>query len=180
MNIDLEKRHRALIRRFSIAARLFVFVLLNLASFLPLFDSSPYLVPNVSKLEFPVLRWDAFHFLHTATHSYVHEHEWAFLPGVAYTMRSWGLVQRLAGYAPANLLLMGMIGALACDTSQLLYSLSLHHLRSPKLAFLASLLSLIPTSPVTAYFAPYNEAFFAHFSYRGTSHIFLWASYSST
>lgn len=165
---SVETTHRTCLLRLSIAARLATFALLHLASRLPLFDASPILVPGISALELPLLRWDAFHFLHTASHGYVHENEWAFFPGVAYLMRTWGLLQRLAGQAPAHLLLMGMTGALACDTSQLLYALSLHHLRSPELAFLASALSLIPTSPVTAYFAPYNEPFFANFSYRGT------------
>lgn len=168
---SLETTHRTRLLRLSIAARLAAFALLHLASRLPLFDESPLLVPGISVLERPLLRWDAFHFLHTAEHGYVHEHEWAFLPGVAYLMRTWGLLQRLAGQTPAHLLLMGMAGALACDTSQLLYALSLHHLRSAELAFVASVLSLIPTSPVTAYFAPYNEPFFANFSYRGTQHV---------
>lgn len=167
MNSKIEERHRALLFRYSVAARLFVFLLLHLASaWLPLFDASPLLVQGINKLEFPLLRWDMFHFHHIAAHGYVYEHEWAFF-GVPYLMRYLALLQPSNKHGATNLLLMGMTAAIACESSQLLYSLSLYHLRSAHLAFLTSILSLIPTSPVIAYFAPYNEPFFTHFSYRG-------------
>ncbi|KAF8197959.1 glycosyltransferase family 76 protein [Pholiota molesta] len=166
--------------RYSIVARLFVFLLLHLASaWLPLFDASPLLVQGINKLEFPLLRWDMFHFHHIAAHGYVYEHEWAFF-GAPYLMRYLALLQPSNEHGATNLLLMGMTAAVACESSQLLYSLSLYHLRSAHLAFLTSILSLIPTSPVIAYFAPYNEPFFTHFSYRGmlccTRHEWLRAS----
>ncbi|KAF8972947.1 glycosyltransferase family 76 protein [Flammula alnicola] len=146
--MSLENDHRRLLFRLTLAVKLFFFLVLQAATLLPLFDASPLLVPN-TKPGRALLRWDTFHFLHIAEHGYVYEHEWAFTGSRAY------------------LLVGGMMVALACDNSQTLYSLSLHHLRSPELALLASLLSLIPTSPVTLYFAPYNEPCFTHFSYRG-------------
>ncbi|KAF9484473.1 mannosyltransferase [Pholiota conissans] len=159
-----EERHRALLFRYSIAVRLFSFALLHIAStWLPLFDASPLLVQDITTLEYPLLRWDAFHFHHIAAKGYVYEHEWAFFP----MMRALSLLQPSSLRGPKHLLLIGMTAALACDSSQLLYTLSLFHLRSADLAFLASVLSLIPTSPVTAYFVPINEPFFTHFSYRG-------------
>jgi phosphatidylinositol glycan class V len=110
-----------------------------------------------------LLRWDTFYFLHVAKHGYVYEHEWAFFPGPIY----------LTGYlfdggTLSHILLAALATVLACDTSQTLYSLSLHHLQSPALALSASLLSLLPTSPATLYFAPYSEPLFTYFSYQGT------------
>lgn len=134
----------------SVLVRLLVFVLLELsAAFLPLFDASPLLV-RLHPLLRPLLRWDLFHFTHIAQHSYAYEHEWAFFPALPLIIRS-----RLA------------ILAFLCDPSQLLYTLSLYHLPSPKHALLATLLSLLPSNPVTAYFAPYTEPFFTYFSYWG-------------
>ncbi|KAF8891684.1 GPI mannosyltransferase 2, partial [Infundibulicybe gibba] len=67
----------------------------------------------------------------------------------------------------SELLLGGALMVVACDSTRTLYHLSLHHLGSPSLAFLASVLSLFPSSPATLYFAPYTEPFFTYFSYRG-------------
>jgi hypothetical protein len=69
----------------------------------------------------------------------------------------------------SDLLLGGVAAAVTCDTTRTFYALSLHHLRSPQLAFLASLLSLLPSSPVTLQYAPYSEPFFTYFSYKGES-----------
>lgn len=149
----VQDKHRRLIFRLSILSRLLVFVLVHLsAHFLPLFDSSPVLVELFPLLR-PLFRWDVFHFSHIAHRSYVYEHEWAFFPGLPFIMRYDTLA----------------LAVLACDTSQMLYTLSLYHLPSPSHALLATLLSLLPSNPVTAYFAPYTEPFFNYFSYWGRS-----------
>jgi hypothetical protein len=149
----VQDKHRRLIFRLSILSRLLIFVLVHLsASLLPLFDSSPVLV-ELHPLLRPLFRWDVFHFSHIARHSYVYEHEWAFFPSLPFIMR----YDRLA------------LTVLACDSSQMLYTLSLYHLPSPSHALLATLLSLLPSNPVTAYFAPYTEPFFNYFSYWGMS-----------
>lgn len=146
-----DKHHRRLIFGISKLSRLLIFVLVHLsAHLLPLFDSSPVLV-ELHPLVRPLFRWDVFHFSHIARYSYVYEHEWAFFPGLPFIMR----FDRLA------------LAVLACDTSQMLYNLSLYHLPSPRHALLATLLSLLPSNPVTAYFAPYTERFFNYLSYWG-------------
>ncbi|KAF8160984.1 glycosyltransferase family 76 protein [Crassisporium funariophilum] len=159
--------HRTLIVTFTLLSKLFYFFVLQLSSKLPLFDASPLLL-SVSHPLRPFLRWDAFHFLHVAQHGYVYEHEWAFFPGSPLVMRySAAVIGRIAGESVSDFLLGGFLAALACDTSWTLYTLSLPILQSSNLALLATLLSLIPTSPVTLYFAPYSEPFFTYFSYRG-------------
>ncbi|KIM45160.1 glycosyltransferase family 76 protein [Hebeloma cylindrosporum] len=159
--------HRGLILRYALLSRLVFFVILQFAALLPLFDASPILVALPRPLR-PLLRWDAFHFLHVANHGYVYEHEWAFFPGSIYLIRYLGsILGHLTGFDASNFFSAGLLAVLACDTSQTLYALSLHHLQSPALALSASLLSLLPTSPATLYFAPYNEPFFTYFTYRG-------------
>ena len=149
----VEDKHRRLIFRLSIVARLLVFVLVHIsARLLPLFDASPVLL-NLHPLLRPLYRWDVFHFFHISQHFYVYEHEWAFFPALPFIIR----------YD------LGLLAVLACNTSQTLYSLSLYHLPSPNHALLATLLSLLPASPVTAYFAPYTEPFFTYLSYQGMS-----------
>jgi len=159
-----DKDHRRLIFRLSIFSRLLVFILIHLSAHsLPPFDSSPALV-ELHPLLRPLFRWDVFHFFHIAQHSHVYEHEWAFFSGLPFIMR----YDRLA------------LAVLACDTSQMLYTLSLYHLPSPSHALLATLLSLLPSNPVTVYFAPYTEPFFNYFSYWGmlccTRHQWVFAS----
>ncbi|PPQ89577.1 hypothetical protein CVT25_012249 [Psilocybe cyanescens] len=152
----------------SILSRFFFFCLLQLSYFLPLFDTSPLLLSISTPLR-PLLRWDTFHFLHIASDGYVFEHEWAFLPSLPLIMRTLasGFAPITGSFKPSNMLLSGVLAVLASDTTQTLYDLSLHHLRSPELSLVATLLSLIPTSPVTLFFAPYNEPFFTFFSYHG-------------
>ncbi|KAF8813631.1 mannosyltransferase [Phlegmacium glaucopus] len=142
---------RRLIFRLSILSRLLVFILVHASAHsLPLFDASPDIL-NLNPLWRPLFRWDVFHFFHIAHHSYLYEHQWAFFPALPLIIR----------YSPC------LIVVLACDASQTLYSLSLYHLPSHNHALLATLLSLLPASPVTAYFAPYTEPFFTYLSYRG-------------
>jgi hypothetical protein len=162
------RSHRRLILRYALLSRLVFFILLQLAAQLPLFDTSPLLVPLPRPLH-PLLRWDSFHFLHIAKYGYVYEHEWAFLPGAIYLTRYLGstLDGLIDSDSFSNILSAGLLAVLACDTSQTLYSLSLYHLQSPALALSASLLSLLPTSPATLYFVPCTEPFFTYFSYRG-------------
>ena len=158
----VEDKDRRLIFALSVLSRLLVFVLLQLsAHLLPLFDASPVLVNGLNPLLRPLFRWDVFHFSHIAQHAYVYEHEWAFFPALPLTLR----YSTLAG------------ALLTFNTSQTLYTLSLYHLPSHNHALLATLLSLLPLSPVTAYFAPYTEPFFTYLSYRGMS-IYLLHSFS--
>ncbi|KAH7913176.1 glycosyltransferase family 76 protein [Hygrophoropsis aurantiaca] len=144
------------------------------ASSLPLFDSSPKLVLDESTPPWisALLRWDAFHFAHVAEKGYVYEHEWAFFVGTPFTMRvSSKLLSLLGGrYTSstwATFLQGGALTAIACDSTRILYHLSLHHLRSPNLAFVSAALSLLPSSPATLKFASYSEPFFTYLSYKG-------------
>ncbi|KAF9242134.1 glycosyltransferase family 76 protein [Melanogaster broomeanus] len=119
-----------------------------------------------------LLRWDAFHFAHIAREGHFYEHEWAFFPALPLVMHASGSVlsyvtsgQRSPDWSA--ILLGGAILAALFDSTRVLYRLSLHHLRSPSSAFLATALSLLPSSPATLRFASYSEPFFTYFSYRG-------------
>lgn len=133
------------------------YILAYSASQLALFDASPNAIHS-SKWYKPLLRWDIFHFAHIAEQGYVYEHEWAFLPGLPFVLKLFN---------NSNFLLAAAMIAIACDSTTVLYRLSLHHFGSPNLAFLAALLSLLPSSPATLRLAPYNEPFFTYLSYRG-------------
>ncbi|KAF7322199.1 GPI mannosyltransferase 2 [Mycena kentingensis (nom. inval.)] len=102
-----------------------------------------------------LLRWDAVHFLHVGRVGYVYEHEWAWFPGVPFLLS----VHKLAPTLLSSLL--------AWDMTATMYALSLHHLKSPALGRLATLLSLLPSSPATLFIAPYTEPFFTYLSYKG-------------
>lgn len=146
-------------------SRVLVILLTILASHLPLFDSSPRVLIPESTWASSFLRWDAFFFAGIAKNGYVYEHEWAFFPGTPLIMRYAG---KLFSANPWTAALQGGAAvALFCDTTSVLYDLSLHHLHSEKLAFVATLLSLLPSSPATLRFAPYTEPFFTYLSYRG-------------
>ncbi|OSD00408.1 glycosyltransferase family 76 protein [Trametes coccinea BRFM310] len=164
-------------------------LLLTVASshFLPLFDSSPHVVlPPPSTFSFrhtlasALLRWDAFHFGHIARDGYVYEHEWAFFPGAPYVMKfaaavldslsSQGTGDSSAHEARQweNIMLGGLTASLLSVPSTLvLYELTLAHFGSQNIAFLASLLSLLPSSPATLRIAGYTEPFFTFLSYSG-------------
>lgn len=185
-------QHRRILSLLSIASVLCTVALLYLADRLPLFDSSPNVLlprtnidhgsspiaPNTSTLVAsfarPLLRWDAIHFVHIAQEGYVYEHEWAFLPGASLVMQGatkvgeiTGLLSPGAEHRISHLLVGGALASLNCRTTIVLYDLTLHHFKSPSMAFLTSLLSLLPSSPATLLFTVYNEPFITYFSYRG-------------
>ena len=68
-----------------------------------------------------------------------------------------------------DLLQGGALAAFLCDvgSTTTLYNLTLHHLGSPNLALITSVLSLLPSSPATLRFAAYSEPFFTYLSYKG-------------
>jgi phosphatidylinositol glycan class V len=168
------REHLRLLSLFNITIRLLSYLILFLSTFLPQFDSSPKIVTQ-SRWSSPLSRWDAFHFAHIAEKGYVYEYEWAFLPGIPLLMRfvAQALHYMAGSEGPLtwdDLFRGGALAALACDSTHTLYHLSLHHLGSPNLAFLASLLSLMPSSPATLHFAAYSEPFFTYLSYKGESY----------
>jgi phosphatidylinositol glycan class V len=165
--------HKYLLFWASVAVRCWTWVLVALMSNLPLFDSSPaVLLPDSGKLVTTLLRWDAFHFAHIARKGYEFEYQWAFFPGLPYLMRWTGRL--LPGSNNSDLswevtLTGGSMFVITLVTSHTLYELSMHHLKSQRLAFLTCLLSLLPTSPPTLYMAPYNEPVFTFLSYKGAA-----------
>ena len=169
----LKAKHVRELRILSLASWLLSALLIYLASFLPLFDSSPFLLVDKSSWTSPLLRWDAFHFGSVAQAGYVYEYQWAFFPGAPFVMRSIATLLGAAGLADHTSwsTLLGA-GALACcftNSTVMLYDLTLHHTTSPTASYLAALLSLLPTSPVTLRFVAYSEPFFTYLSYYGTS-----------
>lgn len=168
LNSRIINNHLRVLRVLSIANRMLIAISLYLLARLPLFDSAPSITSNSS----PFLRWDAFHFAHIAENGYVHEYEWAFFPGITFVMRMAGnalhFLKRTEGPVSWDDLLQGgALAALACDSTTTLYRLTLNHFGSPHVAMVASLLSLMPSSPATLRFAAYSEPFFTYLSYRG-------------
>lgn len=166
--------HLRLLTIYTLVARACTLLLVYLASYLPAFDSSAStLMPDTTlHLTASLLRWDAFHFAHIAQEGYVYEYEWAFFPGLPFVMNILGHINSFLRSSGENstcvdVLLGGALAAVACSSARTLYRLSLHHLGSPSLAFLASLLSLLPSSPATLHYAAYTEPFFAFLSYKG-------------
>ena len=163
---ETRRRHIRLLDSFTVLSRLSVAALLYLASsYLPLFDASPHLLaPSSTSL----LRWDAFHFTAIAKAGYSLEHHWAFFPGVPSLLR---FAARFS--SPLDDPTFALIGvalvhtAIAIPTTRAIYDLTLTHFHSPYFALLAALLSLLPASPVTLYFAPYAEPIFTFLSYAG-------------
>ncbi|KAF7311676.1 GPI mannosyltransferase 2 [Mycena kentingensis (nom. inval.)] len=102
-----------------------------------------------------LLRWDAVHFIHVARAGYVYEHEWAWFPAIPFLLS-------FSKFAPTIISIV-----VASDMTATMYALSLHHLQSPALARLATLLSLLPSSPATLFVAPYTELLYTYFSYKG-------------
>ncbi|KAK7064211.1 GPI mannosyltransferase 2 [Favolaschia claudopus] len=140
---------RSFLFRLTAISRLATAAILLLATLFNPFDAAtPHLL----------LKWDAIHFIHIARKGYVYEHEWAFLPGIHFMLSLF----QSSVLAPTLVSL-----AIAYDASLTMYELSLLHLGSPALAKLATVLSLLPSSPVTLFFAPYAEPFFTYLSYKG-------------
>lgn len=174
------KTHLKTLRIASFAAWTLTVALLYISSSLPRFDSSPDAVLRTHTLKqhlaYPLLRWDAFHFVHIAQRGYVYEHEWAFLHGIAAAMRYpaklfnvLGLAETTTGVASlSDLLLGGALLSSLCGSTITLYHLTLHHFKSPAVAYLTALLSLLPSSPATLRFSVYNEPFFTYLSYQGS------------
>ncbi|KAG1878223.1 glycosyltransferase family 76 protein [Suillus subluteus] len=165
------KRHVRTLLILSVVVRLAVWILVSISAYLlPLFDSSPYILISGTSPSSVLLRWDAFHFAHIAREGYVYEHEWAFFNGLPLLMRISAHLQALAGFGSNDwgTLLRGGAGiAILCDSTHVLYHLSLHHFRSPSLAFLSTALSVFSNSPTALKLASYSEPFFTYFSYRG-------------
>ncbi|KAF9218399.1 mannosyltransferase [Gyrodon lividus] len=172
---SLSDQHLRSLIVLSLLSRLLVATLITLAtSLLTLFDSSPRLILSdaVPPWTSSLLRWDAFHFAHVAKEGHLYEHEWAFFPALPFVMHASGSLLSSIGFESSSqdwaaMLLGGAILAAVCDSTRVFYRLSLHHLRSPSAAFLATALSLLPSSPATLRFASYNEPFFTYFSYQG-------------
>lgn len=170
VSAETRRRHFRLLDSLTVLSRLSVAALLYLASsYLPLFDSSPLLLAPSST---PLLRWDAFHFTAIAKAGYSLEHHWAFFPGVP------SLLLFAARFSPplddptfALACVAFVHAAIAIPTTRAIYELTLTHFHSPSFALLAALLSLLPASPVTLYFAPYAEPIFTFLSYAGV-HIY--------
>ncbi|KAG2072328.1 glycosyltransferase family 76 protein [Suillus decipiens] len=166
-------RHVQTLSILSVVVRLAVWILVSISAYLlPLFDASPciWISGTPPRPLSVLLRWDVFHFAHIASEGYVYEHEWAFFNGLPLLMRMSAHLQALAGFSSSSwgTLLRGGAGmAILCDSTHVLYHLSLHHFRSPSLAFLSAALSVLSSSPVALKLAPYNEPFFTYFSYRG-------------
>ncbi len=150
-----------------------------IASQLPTFDSSSHTLLDSSWtycLVESLLRWDSFHFSHIAQHEYVYEKEWAFFPDMPLVMRACASLFRLLGVGSSSgddsfnleqVLLGGFLAACLSGSVITMYRLTLHHMRSPTLAFLAALLSLLPSSPATLRLAGYSEPFFTYMTYKG-------------
>ena len=161
------ERHYTRLLICTVSSQALIQLLLLLCSYLPLFDSSPWAVLDKSTTWWAtssLLRWDVFHFGLVAE-GRVYEHQWAFFPGAPNFMKF------LRQIAPndnwATLMQGGILLAIACDSTLVLYKLSLHHLKSPSLSFLSAMLSLLPSSPATLRHASYSEPFFTWASYKG-------------
>ncbi|KAI0631661.1 GPI mannosyltransferase 2 [Trametes polyzona] len=178
------RNDRRILLALSCTATLLTLLLTLASSQLPRFDASPLLLIDPqptgrtfrSTIASAVLRWDTFHFGHTAKEGYVYEHEWAFFPGISWAMRTWPALERLLGLRPADaplewedVLFGGFLASSVVSVFSVLalYDLTVLHFRSREIAWLACLLSLLPSSPVTLRIAGYTEAFFTFLSYRG-------------
>jgi GPI mannosyltransferase 2 len=140
--------------------------------YLPLFDASPrILVPHTtfSSLSSSLLRWDVFYFSSIAKDGYLYEYHWAFFPGIPWLSRLAEILPafRVDDTTAAHAWVALLHAALAIPTTRAIYNLTLIHFRSPSFSLLTALLSLLPASPVTLYFAPYAEPIFTFLSYRG-------------
>ncbi|THH07761.1 hypothetical protein EW145_g3162 [Phellinidium pouzarii] len=178
--------HKRLLKRLVIAVHVLVSVVLFIAARLPSFDSSAELVLDPA-WPTSLLRWDAFHFAHIARDGYTYEYEYAFFPGTPLVMGFSAKLLEIANITTGNnfigVLVAGTLlsAAVSVDTALTLYDLTCYHFPSPAFALLATLLSLLSSSPATLRHAPYAEPFFTYLSYKGMLHCarkrFLYASF---
>jgi GPI mannosyltransferase 2 len=167
-------QHLRLLDRLTLLSRVLAAAFLYLSSsYLTLFDASPRtaLAPSAfPSFTSSLLRWDAFHFTAIAKDGYSYEHHWAFFPGVPLLLRVADRLPALFhaddAYSALSWLALFHVG-IAIPTTRAIYHLTLIHFRSPSFALLTALLSLLPASPVTLYFAPYAEPIFTFLSYQG-------------
>ncbi len=170
---ETTRKHIRLLDSLTLLSRVSVAALLYLtSSYLPLFDASPHtvLAPSSTLPSFSssLLRWDTFHFTAIAKAGYSHEHHWAFFPGVPSLLRFAARFSPPVDDPIFALVRVALIhAAIAIPTTRALYHLTLIHFGSPSFALLTALLSLLPASPVTLYFAPYAEPIFTFLSYAG-------------
>ena len=166
----LRELHRKQLLILTICSQVLIQLLLFLSSHLPLFDSSPWTVLDRSTTSWAtssLLRWDVFH-LRLVAEERMYEHQWAFFPGVPKFLK---LLQQISPNDHwATLLQEGILFAIACDSTLVLYDLTRRHLRSPSVSLLSAALSLLPSSPATLRYAAYAEPFFTWASYRGCVH----------
>ncbi|KAL1735690.1 glycosyltransferase family 76 protein [Schizophyllum commune] len=152
---------RARLRTLSYASRALLISFALLASYLlPPFDASAKADSFTAPWADALVRWDVFHFAQIARGGYQYEHQWAFFPGLPWLLRATALSER-------EYLLGGALLVLLCDTTLVLYDLSLIVLGNRDAALLSAMLSLLPSSPATLRLVPYAEPFFTYLSYRG-------------
>lgn len=177
--LQIQSHLRAL-TLLALLSRALILALVHLTSYLPLFDSSSLtLLPASTPAHTSaLLRWDTFYFASIGRDGYQYEQQWAFFPGTPLLMHALGRVlATLKGTGDdagavgwTELLQAGALaGLVTCGSARTLYRLSLHHFHSPYFALLASLLSLLPSSPATLHYAGYTEPFFTFLSYRGNA-----------
>ena len=161
--------HKRILILLAAVVRILATLLLAASTLLSSFDSSAEVVIGESWLK-SLLRWDVFQFLHIAEKGYVFEYEWAFFPGLPLLLRfSTNLIRYWLPNSSSEklLLVMGAVGTVLVDGTLTLYDLTEHVFHSHSFAFLAALLSLLPSSPATLRLAPYTEPFFTYLSYKG-------------
>ncbi|WWC58574.1 uncharacterized protein I303_101117 [Kwoniella dejecticola CBS 10117] len=149
-----------------------------LSSLIPPFDTSHTLLtadqPSTGGL--PGLRWDAIHFVSIAKDGHTHEQQLAFQPLFMGILRLAGEVvscfKRIegadegAGVRVGDVVWGGMVVSSICwvGSCVLLYKLSTH-LFNVRFALLATLLYMIPPSPVPS--LPYTEPLYALTTFGG-------------
>lgn len=174
-HLTKQHQHLRLLDYLTVLSRLLAAALLYLSSYyLTLFDASPrtlYVPSTFPSFTSSLFRWDAFHFTAIAKDGYSYEHHWAFFPGVPLLLHAADRLPALFfdSATPALSWLALLNTVIAIPTTRAIYHLTLIHFRSPSFALLTALLSLLPASPATLYFAPYAEPIFTFLSYQGAS-----------
>ena len=152
---------RARLRTLSYASRALLISFALLASYLlPPFDASAKADSFTASWADALVRWDVFNFAQIARAGYQYEHQWAFFPGLPWLLRATALSEK-------EYLLGGALLVLLCDTTLVMYDLSLLVLGNRDAALLSAMLSLLPSSPATLRLVPYAEPFFTYLSYKG-------------